>query len=98
MVKDERSPALRWWAPMSGHVLGNRSLADSDAKLEEFSMDARSAPETICQAHLADQLPKLREAPWACRVVVETSSARRCGIQHDAIVPSSQAVRLSPHP
>src|SRR5256885_2287877 len=57
MVKDERSPALRWWAPMSGHVLGNRSLADIDAELEELSMDARSAPETICQAHLADQLP-----------------------------------------
>src|SRR6476646_9699396 len=51
------SPALRWWAPMSGHVLGNRSLADIDAELEEFSMDARSAPEGICQADLADQLP-----------------------------------------
>src|SRR4051794_3568625 len=49
--------ALRWWTPVSGHVLGSRSLADIDAELEEFSMDARSAPERICQAHLADQLP-----------------------------------------
>src|SRR4051794_36078354 len=57
MVQEERSPALRWWAPMSGHVLGNRSLADIDAELEELSMDARSAPERICRAHLADQLP-----------------------------------------
>src|SRR3954471_1019526 len=57
MVQEERSPALRWWAPVSGHVLGNRSLANIDAELEEFSMDARSAPERICQAHLADQLP-----------------------------------------
>src|SRR6478609_5104257 len=57
MIQEERSPALRWWAPMSGHVLGNRSLADIDAELEEFSMDARSAPEGICQADLADQLP-----------------------------------------
>src|SRR3954447_20378997 len=57
MVQEERSPALRRWAPVLGHVLGNRSLADSDAELEEFSMDARSAPERICQAHLADQLP-----------------------------------------
>src|SRR5881392_1048534 len=56
MVPEERSPALRRWAPMSGHVLGNRSLADIDAELEELSMDARSAPERICQAHLADQL------------------------------------------
>ena len=57
MAQEERSPALRWWAPVSGHVLGNRSLADIDAELEELSMDARSAPERICQAHLADQLP-----------------------------------------
>jgi hypothetical protein len=39
MVQEERSPALRRWAPMSGHVLGNRSLADIDAELEELSMD-----------------------------------------------------------
>src|SRR4051795_3630817 len=49
MVQEERSPALRRWAPVSGHVLGNRSLADSDAELEEFSMDARSAPERIAR-------------------------------------------------
>src|SRR3954453_6732133 len=59
MVQEERSPALRRWARVSGHVLGNRSLADIDAELEEFSMNARSAPERICQAHLADQLPNL---------------------------------------
>src|SRR6187200_1669073 len=57
MVQEERSPALRPWAPVSGHVLGNRSLADIDAELEELSMDARSAPERICRADLADQLP-----------------------------------------
>ena len=57
MVQEERCPALRRWAPVSGHVLCNRSLADIDAELEEFSMNARSAPERVCQAHLADQLP-----------------------------------------
>src|SRR3954453_11164127 len=57
MVQEERSPALRRWAPVSGHELGNRSLADIDAELEEFSVNAGSAPERICQAHLADQLP-----------------------------------------
>src|SRR4051794_16458123 len=57
MIEEERSPALRRRAPASGHVLGYRGLAYVDAELEEFSMDARSAPERICQAHLADQLP-----------------------------------------
>src|SRR6187401_3622886 len=55
MVQEERSPALRRWAPMSGHVLGNRSLADIDAKLEEFSINARSAPERVSETHLSDQ-------------------------------------------
>src|SRR6476469_11174493 len=57
MVQEERSPALRRRASVSGHVLGSRGLADIDAELEEFSMNAGSAPERICQAHLADQLP-----------------------------------------
>src|SRR3954453_6998152 len=57
MIEEERSPALRRRAPASGHVLGYRGLAYVDAELEEFSMDARSAPERICQAQLADQLP-----------------------------------------
>src|SRR3954452_21582639 len=96
MVQEERSPALRRWAPMSGHVLGNRTLADIDAELEELSIDARSAPERICSSS-GGSAAELRGPPWACRVVVETSSARTCGIQHDAIVRSSQAARLSPH-
>src|SRR6476659_8573908 len=37
--------------------LATESLADIDAELEELSMDARSAPERICRAHPADQLP-----------------------------------------
>src|SRR5205085_829558 len=46
----------------------------------------------------ADQLPNFEgHLGPGRRVVVETSSARRCGIQHDAIVRSSQAARLSPH-
>ena len=49
MIQEERSPALRWWAPVSGQTHGNPSLADIDAELEEFSMDARSAQEMICE-------------------------------------------------
>jgi hypothetical protein len=43
----ERSPALRRRAPVSGHVLGNRNLADINAELEQFSVNAGSAPERI---------------------------------------------------
>src|SRR4051794_31951820 len=98
MVQEERSPALRRWARVSGHVLGNRSLADSDAKLEEFSMDARSAPETICQAHLADQLPNLE------RHLGPAGSSSRLPAPEGAessTMPSYNRLRpydLSPHP
>jgi hypothetical protein len=37
-------PALRWWPPSSRHVLRNRGLANIDTKLEEFAVDAWSAP------------------------------------------------------
>jgi hypothetical protein len=66
MVQKECFPALGRWAPVSGHVLGNRRLADIDGELEEFSIDARSAPERICKAHLAGAAE--------VRVVVETSN------------------------
>jgi len=35
---------LRWWPPSSRHVLRHSGLADIDAKLEEFAVDAWSAP------------------------------------------------------
>jgi hypothetical protein len=37
-------PALRWRPSSSHHVLRHSGLADIDAKLKEFAMDARSAP------------------------------------------------------
>ena len=54
MVQEERSPALRRWAPVSGHALGSRSRQTSTPSLRSFSMDARSSPERICRAHPAD--------------------------------------------
>src|SRR6476469_8225493 len=60
MVEEERSPALRRRSSSPRHVLRNGGLADIDAELEEFSMDARSAPEWIGEAHLPDQPPDFR--------------------------------------
>ena len=54
MIEKERSPALRRRSSSPGHVLRNGGLADIDAELEEFSMDAGSAPERIGKAHLPD--------------------------------------------
>src|SRR6476620_12766127 len=64
MVEEERSPALRGRSSSPRHVLRNGGLADVDAELEEFSMDAGSAPEWIGEAHLPDQPPDFRRYAW----------------------------------
>src|SRR3954453_16020914 len=56
MVQEERSTALRGGAGF-GPCTSHRSLADIDPELEQLSVNAGSAPERICQAPLADQLP-----------------------------------------
>ena len=40
---------------MADHVLADAGLADIDPEFEEFAVDARSAPERVFPAHLADQ-------------------------------------------
>ena len=37
------------------HVLGHAGLSDTDAELEEFSMDPRRSPQRIGNAHLTDK-------------------------------------------
>src|SRR5215469_11263429 len=55
MVFQERSPGLRGRIPTAHHVFAYAGLADVDAELEDFAMDARSAPEWVVTAHLPNQ-------------------------------------------
>src|SRR3974390_2438574 len=56
MVAEECPPRLRWRSPVFDHVLGDRRLSDFEAKLEEFAVDARGAPQRVVFAHLPDEL------------------------------------------
>jgi len=56
MIAQECPPRLRWRSPMFGHVLGDRRFSEFEAKLEEFAVDARGAPQRIVFAHLLDEL------------------------------------------
>src|SRR6202022_3005006 len=56
MIIEKCFPALGWRPSTPGHILGYAGLADIDAELEKLAVDARRAPEWICDAHLADQL------------------------------------------
>jgi hypothetical protein len=63
VILQEGPPGLRRWLAASHHILGNTGLADVDAQLEQFAMDARRSPKRMVAAHLADQFPCL---PGAC--------------------------------
>src|SRR6476660_229998 len=52
--------SLATGSPSPRHILRNGGLADVDTELEEFSMNAGSAPERIGEAHLPDQPPDFR--------------------------------------
>jgi len=47
---------LRRRPPVPCHIIGDRRLADVDAKLEQLAMDPRSTPERVGKADVADQL------------------------------------------
>src|SRR5215472_4274074 len=59
MVFQERSPGLRGRFPTAHHVFAYTGLADVDAQLEEFAVDARGAPKRVVAAHSPNQLSDL---------------------------------------
>src|SRR5262245_36855320 len=60
MVAQKGEPSLRGWPISLDHVLGDAGLSDLEAKLEQFAMDARRAPQQIVHAHPSDQRPHIR--------------------------------------
>ena len=64
MIAKKGSPAQGWPFPPPDHVLGNTGLADSDAELEPFAMDARRTLELVGHAHVPDQLTDLQRDLW----------------------------------
>ena len=60
MVIKERLPTLRWQASPLDHIFGHTGLPDTDAELEQFTMDPRRSPQRIGNAHLSDKLAYLR--------------------------------------
>src|SRR5438093_1405625 len=59
MVAEKRPPALRRWPKAATHIPSDRRLSDLEAKLEQLTMNAWRAPESICAAHLANERAQL---------------------------------------
>src|SRR6476661_5974585 len=55
MIIEKCFPTLGRRPSTPDHILGHARLSDIDAELEKLAVDARRAPEWICDAHLADQ-------------------------------------------
>src|SRR5229473_7120185 len=63
MVAQECPPALGWRTSASHHVLGYRRLGDLEPKLQQFTMDARGAPQRVFPVHSSDEIAKLALDP-----------------------------------
>src|SRR5271169_2991189 len=64
MIVKESLPGLRPPSPALRHVLRDRRLRDFNSELQQFTVDAWSAPKPVGQAHLADQAPDLDWNLW----------------------------------
>src|SRR5215469_11131792 len=64
MITQEGSPSLTGWYPPFDHVLGDARLRDVKPQLEQFAVDARSAPKWVLDAHPPDQRAQLRLDWW----------------------------------
>ena len=69
VVVQEAAPARGGGLGSPRHVSADGGLADHDAELEQFAVDAGRAPERIGDAHLADQITGLYRRLGASRMV-----------------------------
>src|SRR3974377_158362 len=60
MIAQKRLPPCLRRPPVPCHILGDRRLADVDAKLEQLAMDPRRSPERVGKADVTDQFADVR--------------------------------------
>ena len=59
VVLEERPSRLRRWLPATEQILAHTGLADVDAELEQFAVNARRTPARVFTAHPSDQVANL---------------------------------------
>src|SRR5262245_3482678 len=92
MIAQECPPGLRWRHSVPDHVLGDRRLGDLEPKLQQFTMDARSAPQWVLLAHLSDEFAQLKansRPPWLSTRFPTPIGSKPCSM------PPQNRVRLN---
>lgn len=64
VISKERAPSLRGRLRMTDHVFRDGSLADTDPKFEQLTMDPRRAPKRVLSRHSAYQGLKVCRNCW----------------------------------
>jgi hypothetical protein len=64
VIFKEGSPGLGGRPTRANHVFANAGFAGINAEFEQFTVDARSTPERIFPAHLADQITDFSRNAW----------------------------------
>src|SRR5690349_3437694 len=77
--------------PLLRHILGDASLADLDAELEKLPRDARSTPQRVGDAHLADQPANFQQYSWSAAAVPRFPAPIR---SETGTVPTDDGIRL----
>jgi hypothetical protein len=67
VIVEEGPPSLRWRFAVADHVLAHARFADGNAKLEQFAVNPRRAPERVVAAHRTNQGSDVRRDCWSPR-------------------------------
>src|SRR5215469_7130 len=92
MVAQECPPRLGRRPAAPDHVFGDRRLGDLESELEQFTMDARSAPQWVLLAHPLDEFAQLTAnsgSPWPTARFPAPIGPKPCA------VPPQDCVRLN---
>ena len=60
LIVEEGPPSLRWRSAMADHGVAHARFAEGNAKLQQFAMNPRCAPERVVAAHRSNQGSNVR--------------------------------------
>src|SRR5260370_23979859 len=91
VILEKGSPCLGGRPPLPDQVLGDRGLRHLDSNLQQFSVNARSSPTRVGEAHLPNQIAdfrRYRRATFATPTLPSPIEAKRFGM------PGNDGLRL----